>query len=259
MTVDMETAWIAIGTTAQTERYWTCHQREGGESRSPNDHLPITRDSLESVTQVLASNIGQGLQRIRIDRVAPAIISACSNNPTLVLFGLNLWRNPKIFMDGEPAAAVEVLPDMGGVAARFDVGTLARATGHSKVQITIVTQQATTTPKSRSLITIGSIRMHDRRGEDRGHGRSDFPRLWEYAHVIRSDIASARKSRSLERRDTGSKRLLKRRLGKGDIDIIDLQNNKVGGKVTPDAKIKTLSNGPSRSRPPTSAHIQFWN
>jgi hypothetical protein len=71
-----------------------------------------------------------------------------ANNPgELVIRGANLWRNPAVFIGGQPAETVKVLPDMSGLRVRIDKVVMppAKAKENPFVDLTVVTSEGIAT------------------------------------------------------------------------------------------------------------------
>src|SRR5262249_30914438 len=64
----------------------------------------------------------QELTTIRF--VEPSAISACGDRATFLIYGANIWRDANAFLGGVAAEHIDVLPDMEGIAATFELGKL---------------------------------------------------------------------------------------------------------------------------------------
>lgn len=89
--------------------------------------LPLKRTDLDGLTDLLTyKTLGRGLQLTRISSVQPPVISACSPETTVVIYGANIWRNSKVFVAGVEVAEdnILLLPDMEGLAAKIKTDSL---------------------------------------------------------------------------------------------------------------------------------------
>ncbi len=76
-------------------------------------------------------------------RAATYLLTEGDEKAGLLIRGANLWRNPQVFVGGQKAETVAVLPDMGGLYATFDKVRLPTTAdrGSARVDLTIVTSQ----------------------------------------------------------------------------------------------------------------------
>jgi hypothetical protein len=76
-------------------------------------------------------------------RTAPYLLTEGEEKAALLIRGANLWRFPQVFIGGQKAETVAVLPDMGGLYATFDKVRLPTTVdrGSARVDLTIVTSQ----------------------------------------------------------------------------------------------------------------------
>ena len=93
---------------------------------------PAAMDALTvSLSRALT---GQGFHQARIDKVLPSVVPVCADatnkSVTLLIYGIDLWRDPKVFFGGQsvPPNGITVLPDMTGIAATIDTSALSKAT-----------------------------------------------------------------------------------------------------------------------------------
>ncbi|HEV6965932.1 hypothetical protein [Roseateles sp.] len=91
----------------------------------------LNRASYDALTVTLMRALtSQGYHQARIDSIRPEVLPICKDTPnarlTLLIYGVDLWRNPRVFLGGAavPQEGVAVLPDMTGLSATVDVGTL---------------------------------------------------------------------------------------------------------------------------------------
>ncbi len=106
--------------------------------------LPLSRSDLDALTNVLAQEkLKQQLRQVRIDDVRPNVLHRCSDeNRTFILSGSDLWRDPAVFLAGQPSKdRPKVLPDMGGIAVTFDLrGLASRIAEPGKAELTVWTR-----------------------------------------------------------------------------------------------------------------------
>jgi len=96
-------------------------------------------ESREQEPTVLPANLGE-------PRTASYLLTEGEEKAALLIRGSNLWRNPQVFIGGQKAETVAVLPDMGGLYATFDKVRLPTTADHgsARVDLTIVTSQGVT-------------------------------------------------------------------------------------------------------------------
>ncbi len=83
---------------------------------------PLSIGDLDTLTAYLLRAFPPyGLRPVRIDRVEPESIALCKTDSdvSLLIYGLNLWRNPDVYLLGQKAMNVHVMPDMQGISADF--------------------------------------------------------------------------------------------------------------------------------------------
>jgi hypothetical protein len=108
----------------------------------PRDYDAITsalldrHESYDQVPTVLPAKSGD-------PRVAPYLLTEGEEKAAILIRGANLWRNPQVFIGGQKAETVLVLPDMGGLNVIFDKVRLPTTVDHgsARVDLTIVTSQ----------------------------------------------------------------------------------------------------------------------
>lgn len=91
----------------------------------------LNRASYDALTVTLMRALtSQGYHQARIDSIRPEVLPICRDAAnarlTLLIYGVDLWRNPRVFLGGAavPQEGVAVLPDMTGLSATVDVSTL---------------------------------------------------------------------------------------------------------------------------------------
>lgn len=99
-------------------------------------------DGLTSYVSQLTN--GRPLQITRIHRIEPPSVSLCNTGKvTFQIYGANLWRGTQANLMGAQALPdqIEILPDMEGVTATFDLATLrSRFVPHGDRRVTIWTR-----------------------------------------------------------------------------------------------------------------------
>lgn len=118
----------------------------------------LNRASYDALTVTVMRKLSsQGYHQARIDNIRPEVLPICkdaaSSKVTLLIYGVDLWRNPRVFLGGAavPQEGISVLPDMTGLAATVDTATLSKQalradgtvvvwTNHGVAEATIRTQ-----------------------------------------------------------------------------------------------------------------------
>lgn len=86
-----------------------------------------SRGDLDGILALILKNAGEPKVEIAsIGRVEPNTISACASEVNVLVQGMNLWRTQAAYLQGLAASGITVLPDMSGVAVRFDMTHLPR-------------------------------------------------------------------------------------------------------------------------------------
>ena len=156
VTLDLETAWVGN---------WHGEEVLEGPAREQRFrvYLPLNRADLDGLTEHLAQEtVGGVLPYTRIARVEPEEVPPCTDRMTFLVHGTNVWRSSRAFLAGLEAEAVEVLPDMAGLAVTFaglaehlasrsrDLGTavltLWTRDGSSSVRLTLADPDASCGP-----------------------------------------------------------------------------------------------------------------
>lgn len=97
--------------------------------------VPIRHTSadMDGLTQMLlnaehADEIGGSnslhLPSARISDVQPKTVADCAGETTFLIKGAFLWRAPAAFLEGVAASSINVMPDMQGVMATFDISRI---------------------------------------------------------------------------------------------------------------------------------------
>jgi hypothetical protein len=128
----LETAWIgnwnSVGQPIRIDQ-----RGQGYHLEKFNIRLPINQADLDALTNFVANQtIGQSAQFVSLDSVQPYVISACTDTVELLIRGANVWRSTEVYLGGIPADDVRVLPDMQGIAAKFDLNKLFSTRNKSK-------------------------------------------------------------------------------------------------------------------------------
>jgi hypothetical protein len=124
--LEAESAWVAN---------WYDGEGVIGDGDKTSDSidvkLPLGPASFDVLSDLLFQEahkapVGLGLRQTRIYAVTPGSVKGCDISVTFLVKGSNLWRDPKVFLRGQPQQKLEVLPDMTGLAATFSIGSLPR-------------------------------------------------------------------------------------------------------------------------------------
>jgi hypothetical protein len=148
--IKKETAWVG-------NWFNTDESIRMDSSDSKNEHstyffdvsLPLNRTDLDGLTNLIAKKtIGSFAELLVINDVKPEVISACSKEVTFLIKGVNIWRGTEVFMSGLRAEKITILPDMEGIAAKFDLDKFYETNnninqligGSQKLQLTLWTR-----------------------------------------------------------------------------------------------------------------------
>lgn len=118
---------------------------------------------LDALTAQLIATSGHDPTEAQVISFTPDVVQE-GKPASLMILGLNLWRNPEVYLGGQRANSVEILPDMQGVRAQFDEILLPARLDSKKnavVDLTVVTShgrrvrrdQVTILPKEGSAET----------------------------------------------------------------------------------------------------------
>ncbi len=106
--------------------------------------LPLNRADLDGLTSVVARARNMPtLRPTSIAYVEPNTISACAETMSFLIYGQEVWRSTEVTLGGLQAnpAKIEVLPDMEGVRAEFDISKLPhRAATRTPLSMTVSTR-----------------------------------------------------------------------------------------------------------------------
>lgn len=93
-------------------------------------NLPLNSADLDALTNFLSYQlVGLPVQQIDITDVEPGSISACLDEVEVLVAGANVWRSSEVYLGGIPSEEIRVLPDMEGIAAKFDLKKLKGTAG----------------------------------------------------------------------------------------------------------------------------------
>jgi hypothetical protein len=144
------------------------------ETRVFTRPLPHNRADLDGLTEALAyKTMGGTLATTRIVRVEPADVSLCDTVVTLLVYGANVWRGTQAYLNGVQAASIDVLPDMAGLAATFNVRNLPRSKGDGAAKLVVWTRNG---PAERD-VTVRQTADCAGRSESSYRGVMALPRL----------------------------------------------------------------------------------
>lgn len=127
VTLQSESAWVANWHGQEI----LAHAPDGEESNggSPGAtvkgqefrvYLPLNRADLDALTEYLSkSTAGGSLPYTRIAAVSPEKVTTCGDEVTFLVYGANVWRSSRAFLNGLEADDIQVLPDMAGLAVTF--------------------------------------------------------------------------------------------------------------------------------------------
>lgn len=113
----VDTAWIANWHEASVLK----RVKDTKSPRLITFDLPVNRADLDGLTRFLLKDIRRATETTAIAFVEPAAISACANDVTILIYGANVWRNAEVYLGGIRSTEIKVLPDMEGIAAKFEL------------------------------------------------------------------------------------------------------------------------------------------
>ena len=119
----LETVWV--GNLHKTGRPIRMEANQGFRKEEFRIYLPLNTADLDGLSAIIArKTVGTYLPTMAIQNVDPFFISACSKQVDLLIKGVNVWRGTRVFLGGIEADNIAILPDMEGIAARFDLDKL---------------------------------------------------------------------------------------------------------------------------------------
>jgi hypothetical protein len=144
--------------------------REGKEEADMSDRgydsydLPLrfrrNQAAFDALTVQLARALtAQGFHQARVDMVRPDIIPVCADaankSLTILIYGIDLWRNPKVFFGGQmvQSNAIAVLPDMTGISATIDTSLVSKAALDKDETLVVWTAHGVAETKLKTIIS----------------------------------------------------------------------------------------------------------
>lgn len=105
--------------------------QQGASVSKIRSHVPLPhkrRADLQSLLFDLARNASnESWKEVSIQSVNPDRISRCNQaSVTFLIEGAGVWRTTKAYLAGLPHSEIQVLPDMQGVAVKFNLAELPR-------------------------------------------------------------------------------------------------------------------------------------
>jgi hypothetical protein len=151
LTIEISTAWIQgwrVGSVIPP-----------GAKVRKSVGLPISNATYDSLTNFIAAQQwGPQNSRIFANYVTPTLIPACSSSVTYQIGGPNIWRADSAYLAGVKAKTVNVLPNMTGIAAEFDMNAVygALANTDSTVQpVPLMVSAEEDTPRPLTVWIVG--------------------------------------------------------------------------------------------------------
>ena len=129
--LEIATAWV--GNAWEDPNDYLDAKKEGGKHNTQTLEVnrPLSIGDLDSLTSyLLRASPPYSIRQVLISRVEPKTIALCNDREsvvTLLIYGLNLWRNPEAYLLGKKANKIHVLPDMQGITAEFTLNRLQKA------------------------------------------------------------------------------------------------------------------------------------
>ena len=154
--------WTLIKSCIWWQDYWTSSQNKGKYKDAtvslPRDYTAITRALLARTDQSL--NKPSIMPRWNADakNARQQITLREGSDETVLIHGRDLWRNPEVYIGGQLATGVQVLPDMAGLRAEFKSIRLPAAEKREAqlVDLTVVTSGGYTVLRDGVRILPGS-------------------------------------------------------------------------------------------------------
>jgi hypothetical protein len=109
-------------------------------ARAISVRLPVRLEGLDGLTKAASREAGLvDLTGIFLVKVDPPKL-ACGPSYSVLVYGAELWRNPRLYLNGVPHSDLTVLPDMQGLSVSFNAGgSLPRWSRPGKAQLQIFT------------------------------------------------------------------------------------------------------------------------
>ena len=121
---------------------------------------PATFDALTvRLARVLT---GQGFHQARIDMVRPSVIPVCADATNkkinILIYGIDLWRNPTVFIGGQliQSSDITVMPDMTGITAAIDTSLISKAALDKDPKLVVWTAYGVAETDLNSKVVIGA-------------------------------------------------------------------------------------------------------
>ena len=116
--------------------------------------------ALDALTVQLARNTtAQGFHQARINMVRPEVIPVCGDaankSLTIQIYGVDLWRDPKVFFGGQivQSGSIAVLPDMTGISATIEPALLSKAALDQDNSLVVWTAHGVAEYKVRTILS----------------------------------------------------------------------------------------------------------
>jgi len=120
--VNVQTAWVKDWSAIAAATPLGAGDRA---DTSKTINLPVSDATYESLTNFVAGgDFGPQATKIFARSVTPNLVPACAGSVTFQISGTNIWRADAIYLGGTKARSINVLPDMNGVTADFDMTTV---------------------------------------------------------------------------------------------------------------------------------------
>lgn len=146
LTLDIDKTWVATWTPDADPRDLCYEQRRCAHQRMEITR-PVNQGDFDLLTTYLLHRFPPYTARpLRIDRVEPNVISGCDKRITLLIYGVNLWRNAEVYYRGLKGTGIRVLPDMAGIAADFDLSSMPRSSNRNGKDLVVWTQEGVVSP-----------------------------------------------------------------------------------------------------------------
>jgi hypothetical protein len=148
-----ETAWVTNWQNTPTvlKGASTCGGSSGHAVKRVR--FPLTDASLEAVTNfVAAGHLGSEASpaTLSVSYVTPTVVPSCTSTVVFEIGGSDIWQTDRAYLGGVRADTVEVLPDMKGISAKFDMNAVFGALVNTdssvqKVPLVVASKQGTST------------------------------------------------------------------------------------------------------------------
>ncbi len=97
-----------------------------GEEKSFAFEVPLARSSIdfEEFAATVAERGSPSVKPLEVEWPADLSLNSCKSDVDIIIRGANLWHSPQVFLGGQEASSVSVLPDMNGLVAHFNPSKL---------------------------------------------------------------------------------------------------------------------------------------